>query len=94
MNALNILQTRMALPALQPVILFLALCPDEGILGAAYLVSFSCSLASLHIPLKKEQNGDKKKGHKDKERGPHQSIKGEDTLKGLWFRPLSLISLF
>jgi hypothetical protein len=61
MNALNILQTRMALPALQPVILFLALCPDKGILGAAYLVSFSCSLASLHIPLKKEQNGDKKR---------------------------------
>ena len=64
MNALNILQTRMALPALQAVILFLALCLDKGILGAAYLVSFSCSLASLHIPLNKEQNGDKKRDKK------------------------------
>ena len=74
MNALNILQTRMALRALQPVILFLALCLDKGILGAAYLVSFSCSLASLHIPLNKEQNGDKKKGDKKTRKEVHIKV--------------------
>jgi hypothetical protein len=69
----------------------LALCRDKGIPGGC-LPGFVFLLTGLSAhTFKKRAKWRIEKGHKDKGKGVHQSLKGQDTLKGLWFRPLRLI---
>ena len=89
MKALNILHGSACSPSCYFVPCFV---PRQRHPGVGFLPGFVFLLTDLSAhTFKKRAKWRIEKGHKDKEKGAYQSLKGEDMLKCLWFRPLRLI---